>query len=299
MASSDSAALAAHNDKWCRSTEKGTAQFREDGGTEVERTGAPRRRRRRAPAACRWWCGPWQAAPWCARGDAAAEKRKRKVETGTWGEVRVVKIDTLQTLIVSCSRERKKSSRSSEEASPRFYLLLKRDLIITVLLLLSLLNRDLIIITGDHNCVIVIVKTWSDHYNGWQTKQRFLERGDGRRDSRRENDTLKRQLWWENDKKNLVWLVDGSEKFLNVKGKENWAGEFSLSSPCCLCLLLVPDLSDHWWWPPIIEEVVFKSAGFRWCWQSLKMTMTITMLLTISLKDNDNPNVVDNLWKWQ
>ena len=151
MASSDSAALAAHNDKWCRSTEKGTAQFREDGGTEVERTGAPRRRRRRAPAACRWWCGPWQAAPWCARGDAAAEKRKRKVETGTWGEVRVVKIDTLQTLIVSCSRERKKSSRSSEEASPRFYLLLKRDLIITVflLLLLSLLNRDLIIITGD------------------------------------------------------------------------------------------------------------------------------------------------------
>ena len=66
----------------------------------------------------------------------------------------MVKIDTLQTLIVSCSRERKKSSRSSEEASPRFYLLLKRDLIITVflLLLLSLLNRDLrdlIIITGD------------------------------------------------------------------------------------------------------------------------------------------------------
>ena len=42
----------------------------------------------------------------------------------------MVKIDTLQTLIVSCSRERKKSSRSSEEASPRFYLLLKRDLII-------------------------------------------------------------------------------------------------------------------------------------------------------------------------
>ena len=61
----------------------------------------------------------------------------------------MVKIDTLQTLIVSCSRERKKSSRSSEEASPRFYLLLKRDLIITVLLLLSLLKRDLIIITGD------------------------------------------------------------------------------------------------------------------------------------------------------
>ena len=28
-------------------------------------------------------------------------------------------------------------------------------------------------------------------------KQRFLDRGDGRRDSRRENDTLKRQLWWD------------------------------------------------------------------------------------------------------
>ena len=283
MASSDSAALAAHNDKWCRSTEKGTAQFREDGGTEVERTGAPRRRRRRAPAACRWWCGPWQAAPWCARGDAAAEKRKRKVETGTWGEVRVVKIDTLQTLIVSCSRERKKSSRSSEEASPRFYLLLKRDLIITVflLLLLSLLNRDLIIITGDKQNKGFWSAGMAGETRGGRTTLSNVSSGE------------------KTTRKNLVWLVSGSKKDLNVKGKENWAGEFSLSSPCCLCLLLVPDLSDHWWWLPIIEEVVFKSAGFRWCWQSLKMTMTITMLLTISLKDNDNHNVVDNLWKWQ
>ena len=81
--------------------------------------GRVRRRRRCAPS-WRWWCAPWPA-PACARGDAAAEKRERKVETGTWGQVRVRYIITDKwEMDYFCSRERKKSSRGSEEASPRF-----------------------------------------------------------------------------------------------------------------------------------------------------------------------------------
>ena len=134
-----------------------------------------------------------------------------------------MKIDTLQTLIVSCSRERKKSSRSSEEASPRFYLLLKRDLIITVflLLLLSLLNRDLIIITGDKQNKGFWSAGMAGETRGGRTTLSNVSSG---------------------EKKNLVWLVSGSEKVLNVKGKENWAGRVLLVQPMLSLFAISPRL---------------------------------------------------------
>ena len=52
-------------------------------------------------------------------------------------------------------------------------------------------------------------RTW----NQWC--QRFPDRGDGRRDSRRENDSLKRQLWWD-----VTWKKEKCWKRENKKVKK-------------------------------------------------------------------------------